>query len=228
MRSRPRVVPIPLGIVKAFLLQDQGAILVDTGPPGSAPRIQQALAQEGLNLADLSLILITHGHTDHFGSVAALQEGSSAPVAVSRADAGALRQGTNVPLQARTSCMRLLQRMGGGIAQTAPPCEPDILLEGRADLASYGVEAEVIPTPGHTSGSVSILLPDGQALVGDLIMGGFVGRGRPGYPLVWDDPEAYQQSLRELLATRPTCIHTSHGGPFTLEEVQARLGQAGT
>jgi len=222
MPPGPRVVPIPLGIVKAFLLRGKGTILVDTGSAGSAPRIQRALAEEGLTLADLSLILITHGHTDHFGSAAALKEGTSAPLAVSTADVEALRQGRNLLLKARTPWWGLFQRIAAP-ALRAAPCEPDILLEGRTDLAPYGVEAEVIPTPGHTSGSLSILLPDGQALVGDLIMGGFLGRGRPGYPPFWDDPDVCRESVRRLLAARPTRIHTGHGGPFTLEEVQERF-----
>jgi glyoxylase-like metal-dependent hydrolase (beta-lactamase superfamily II) len=218
-----RVVPIRLGFVKAFLLLGQRAVLVDTGPPGSAPRILRALEGQGVRPEDLALILITHGHTDHFGSAAALKAHSGAPVAVGRADAEALRKGRNPLGTPRSPLWGLVQRLGVGVGNTAPPCSPDILLEGTVDLRPYGVEGQVIPTPGHTPGAISILLVDGQALVGDLVMGGLWGRGRPGLPLLWDDLEALRESLRHLLERQPTWIHTSHGGPFTLEEVQARL-----
>jgi glyoxylase-like metal-dependent hydrolase (beta-lactamase superfamily II) len=36
--------------------------------------------------------------------------------------------------------------------------EPQILLEGEFDLKDYGIEGKIIPTPGHTPGSVSVLL----------------------------------------------------------------------
>lgn len=218
-----RVVPIRLGFVKAFLLLGQRAILVDTGVPGSAPRILRALEDHGVEPETLALILITHGHTDHFGSAAALQAQTSAPVAVGRADAEALQRGQNPPATSRSPFWGLVQRLGASVMGFAPPCTPDILLEGAVDLRPYGVEGRVFPTPGHTPGAISVLLADGQALVGDLVMGGLWGRGRPGLPLLWHDLEVHQESLRRLVEMRPTRIYTSHGGPFTLEEVRARL-----
>ncbi|NLE77177.1 MAG: MBL fold metallo-hydrolase [Chloroflexi bacterium] len=217
-----RIVPIRLGFVKAFLLQEQGNILVDTGSPGSASAICRALARVGLRPTDLSLILITHGHTDHFGSAAELQAESGAPLAVARADADPLRQGSNRPAQPLGAWglpMKLGLRLGGG----APPCRPNLLLEGEASLALYGVEATVLPTPGHTAGALSLLLPDGQAIVGDLVMGGLMGRGRPGAPLVCEDLDAHRASLRRLLELGLSLWHTSHGGPFPLDEVKGRL-----
>ncbi|MBC7224467.1 MAG: MBL fold metallo-hydrolase [Anaerolineae bacterium] len=220
--AHPRVVPIRLGFVKAFLLLGQRPILVDCGLPGSAPRIVKALEAHGLRPEDLALLLITHAHTDHFGSAAALKEAAGVPVAVGRADAEALRQGRNPAGTPRNALLGFLQRLGGR-AGGAPPCEPDILLEGDADLQPYGVDGQVLATPGHTPGSVSVLLADGQAVVGDLVMGGLLGRGKPSLPLLWDDLDAHRASLQRLLEAGPTRIHTSHGGPFHPDEVRAFL-----
>ena len=67
----------------AFLVQGEaGRLLVDTGPPGAEGRLLAALAAQGVDPESLALILITHGHTDHYGSAAALREHTGAPLAM--------------------------------------------------------------------------------------------------------------------------------------------------
>ncbi len=48
----------------------------------------------------------------------------------------------------------------------APPVEPDVLLHGETSLEEFGVRARVIETPGHTAGSVSVVLPGGEIIAG--------------------------------------------------------------
>ena len=55
-----------------FFIRGSRPILVDTGLPGNAPKILAAMQAEGYKPWDLALIIITHVHTDHFGSAAAL------------------------------------------------------------------------------------------------------------------------------------------------------------
>lgn len=93
------ILPIRLGaIAKAFLIPTrEGAILIDSGTPGQSERILQAMAAHGAAPESLRLILITHGHFDHFGSARELRERTGAPVAVHADDAIALRRGENPP-----------------------------------------------------------------------------------------------------------------------------------
>lgn len=51
----------------------------------------------------------------------------------------------------------------------------DIPLCDGMKLNEFGVDATIMETPGHTPGSVSVFLPDGDAIVGDLLMGGIMG-----------------------------------------------------
>ena len=46
---------------------------------------------------------------------------------------------------------------------------PDIIIEDEFDLSGFGVKGKVIPTPGHTDGSVSIFLDSGKCICGDTI-----------------------------------------------------------
>ncbi|MFO7633107.1 MAG: MBL fold metallo-hydrolase, partial [Caldilinea sp.] len=55
------------------------------------------------------------------------------------------------------------------------PVAASQLIDGDFDLRSFGVDGRVFATPGHTPGSISILLDSGDAIVGDLLMGGRMG-----------------------------------------------------
>ncbi|MEZ4559412.1 MAG: hypothetical protein R2854_23750 [Caldilineaceae bacterium] len=69
-----------------------------------------------------------------------------------------------------------------------PAFTPSLLLDDGVSLVDLGVnlgaDAHVLPTPGHTPGSVSLILPDqGDAIVGDVLMGdGWAGRSVPPGP----------------------------------------------
>ena len=88
--SSLRIVTVPIlprGMVNSFIIVGERPVVVDSGVPGSAPKILAALAREGFAPRDASLILITHRHVDHIGSAAALKRATDAPVAVHALDA---------------------------------------------------------------------------------------------------------------------------------------------
>ena len=211
----------------AFLIRgDEGCILVDTGNPGKADRILARLAECGVAPDDVRLILLTHGHIDHFGSAAALRERTGAPVAIHALDADAVRQGIHQPdsLHPTHWLVALGMRIPGIAGPTrAPAFEPDIVFEEEWRLDEYtstllsasGVAGRVLHTPGHTPGSVSVLLDSGEAIVGDVVMGQLMGMIRqPGPPIVAWDLGRNRESVRQLAALSPRVVYVGHGGPF--------------
>jgi glyoxylase-like metal-dependent hydrolase (beta-lactamase superfamily II) len=203
----------------AFLIRgDEGCILVDAGNPGKADRILARLAECGVAPDDVRLILLTHGHVDHFGSAAALRERTGAPVAIHALDAGAVRQGIHQPdsLHPTHWLVALGMRIPGVAGPTrAPAFEPDFVFEDEWRLDEYGVAGQVLHTPGHTPGSVSVLLDSGEAIVGDVVMGQLMGMIRqPGPPIVAWDLERNRESVRQLAALSPRVVYVGHGGPF--------------
>lgn len=213
----PSVIPISFGMVKAYLLRGERPILVDTGMFRGEAIIAKTLEGLGIAPREMALILITHGHTDHFGSVAAVKEMTGAPVAIHRLDAQALREGRNFPLHGVGIVGRLMQGLSG--RSRARPLEPDALIEDEMSLEPFGVRGRVVHTPGHTPGSVSVLLADGQAIIGDLTMGAMTRPARPGYPFFADDLAQLRASIATVLAASPTRIWAAHGGPFDPEDV---------
>ncbi|MBU0515544.1 MAG: MBL fold metallo-hydrolase [Proteobacteria bacterium] len=97
------------------------------------------------------------------------------------------------------------------------------LLDGESVLDQFGVGARVIPTPGHTPGSVSVSVPGGPVMVGDLIFGGIFRPRRPGWPWFADDPDQVRASIQRVLDLAPSTILAAHGGPFAPPTVRRRL-----
>lgn len=178
----------------------------------------------GIKLDEISLILITHAHTDHFGSAAELKQQTGAPVAIHQLDAAFLRSGTNPPLHPTGTFSRLLMGLSAFTRTAkAPSLEPDILIEGKMSLQKFGIDGEILPTPGHTPGSISVLLPGGEAIVGDLIMGDLIRRKQPGYPLVADNVAQLRESIKLIMQQLPRVIFIGHGGPLEPERVYRKF-----
>lgn len=214
MQQSSNMIPISLGMVKVFLLKGERSILVDTGNPGSERKILDALAAHGVAPQEISLVLITHSHLDHFGSLPALKNIINAPVAIQADDAAALRDGVNQELHPTSLLGEIFLKI---IPQSKkfPGVEPDIIIEQKLDLDEFGVQGTAVSTPGHTSGSTSIFLESGEVLIGDLIMGGIFRPKTPHYPWFASDVNQVKHSLRTILQRQPTIVHTSHGGPFS-------------
>lgn len=90
-------------------------------------------------------------------------------------------------------------------------------------LDDYGVAGQLLHTPGHTPGSLSLLLDSGEALVGDLLMGGFLGGHllpqRPGFHYFAQELAQGLHSLDQVLAMRPKQLFVGHGGPLEAAQV---------
>lgn len=223
-RYLPAVIPVPLGLTTAFVVRDRGVLLIDTGNPGDEAAILAAMRGAGIRPDEVSLILVTHGHPDHCGSADALRDRTGAPVAVHEVDAGLMRRGTDGLLFPARALLRLFGLAAGRVSiPDTTGVEPDILIEGPADLGAFGVRGRVIPTPGHTPGSVSVLVAGGSVIVGDLLSALLPG-GRPRLPFTTDDPAAARRSLRALLTFGPERIYAAHGGPWSGIEVWRRFG----
>jgi glyoxylase-like metal-dependent hydrolase (beta-lactamase superfamily II) len=105
-----------------------------------------------------------------------------------------------------------------------PAADVDIVLgDEEFSLAEYGVPGKVLHTPGHTMGSVSVLLETGDAVVGDLALNGPPLRIGPGLPNVAEDMQRVKRSWELLLEQGAETVYPGHGKPFPVEIIRRAL-----
>jgi len=206
------LLPLRLGFVKAFLLRGAGKhVLVDSGTAGNLAKIVAQLERGGINLRDIGLVVVSHAHPDHTGSLTAVVQATGARVAAHRLETEHLRTGMQPPA-AQSRLSRFFFRPS--TKPSASGVEPDILVDDELDLNPYGVAGKVIWTPGHTRGSLSVMLVSGEAIVGDLVLPRFMAFGPPAIAFWAASREDSLASIRKVLDLRPSTMFTSHGGPY--------------
>ncbi len=209
----------PLKSFNAYVIRGQRHILVDPGPPDAAGELLEQLSRNRISLGDIGLIVLTHGHPDHFGSAARLKEWTQAPVAVHELDAEYVHWGTVPPLKPVTR-LGMLCRFAFNVK--SEPVEPDIILHEGDRLSRYAGRGRVILTPGHTAGSISILLPDGQCIVGDLLMRGLRTK-TPSLTWYAEAPSELRQSLQKVVSAGARTLLASRGGPFDVAALSRKF-----
>jgi glyoxylase-like metal-dependent hydrolase (beta-lactamase superfamily II) len=105
-----------------------------------------------------------------------------------------------------------------------PAAKVDIVLgEEPFSLAPYGINGMVYHTPGHTPGSVSVVLSTGEAFIGDTAVNGPPFRFGPGMSLVGYDAERIKDNWRLLLGKGAKTIYPGHGRPFDAHRLERFL-----
>jgi len=172
-------------------------LLVDIGWPGSMGQMRANLKRMNVPLGQIKYALATHYHIDHAGLG---QEFKRAGVPLLVPDV----QVAAIPLM-----KTWIKPQDNYLEITLHDNVVISCAESRALLGEIGIPGEIVPTPGHSDDSVSLLLDDGSVFTGDLTPPEFVGMENPAVVA------ASWQMLRERGATR---IYPGHGPvrPFRL------------
>jgi len=142
-------------------------------------------------------------------TTAALRRLTGAPIAIHRADAEAMGRAES-PLGSVRGLGKLVLVLPHlfGTFLASGPTPADILLDEGEDLSSYGLDAVVVHTPGHTPDSSSLLVEKRLALVGDLLS----TRGQPHVQRFYaTDWSLILASLARIQVLKPEWVYTGHG-----------------
>jgi glyoxylase-like metal-dependent hydrolase (beta-lactamase superfamily II) len=163
---------------------------VDAGWPGTLGQFTQAAKRMGVDLTKIPYVLCTHYHPDHAGLAENLK-----------------RNGIRlIVMESQVAAIPLLRNHVKPEQQYQEIDLRDNLVlrpaESRAFLAGIGVPGVILPTPGHSDDSVTLVLDSGEAFTGDLT------------PLMMasDDPaDPIRQSWAAIWAAGGRHIYPAHG-----------------
>ena len=216
-----RVHRLPLQGTNAYVISGEHHVLVDTGPERARTALLDGLAQIGLGGDELSLVLATHAHATSIGNAAYLQRTFHVPVAVHGADAPILASGLD-RVSGNAGIVGNLLRIFADTRFNALP--PDIVFGHTLSLEPFGCGGTVVHTPGHTIGSTSVVLPTGDAIIGDLLSGGWFGgrvmANRPTRHYLAEIPSRVVRSLALLNRLGVQRLHPGTGDVLAMEDVK--------
>lgn len=220
-----QIYPISFGFAQTFLLKGEKIILIDAGMAGQMVRFRKGLAATHTQIEAIDLLLFTHGHFDHIGLAKEIADLSGAQVAVHAREKEGFESGGSPITPGTTPWGKLLATMAKRLPNTnLPTPKVDLTLTDEAlSLEAYGIPGKIIYTPGHTLGSVSVLLDSGEAFVGDLAMSAKIMRWTPGLPIFAEDEYLVKTSLQTLLGLGAQTIYPAHGKPFSAEVFRQQL-----
>ena len=222
------IVQIPLRLSNVFLIRGPRPILVDSGTIGDMDDLDEALAERGVATSSVALVIVTHGHADHAGLAADIQKLARAKVVLGAGDLPLAAAGHNDDLEPTGLAGSLLKPF---ITSVYPELAPDVLVRPgeTLDLAPWGIAGKVVAMPGHTPGSIVVLLADHTAFVGDMIAGGALGGllspHSPREHLYQADPVRNRENIRALLLLGVERFYLGHGGPVKRADVIAAFGR---
>ncbi len=214
---------LDLGITKCYLLGLQdGYLLIDTGYHGDYAIFKKKLAAINVSMQDIGYLLLTHHHDDHAGFAARLKEETGCRLIVQASSASPLAEGesrdTMKPVNLRIRLLFVIFSLfHGGFAY--PPVhvdEKDLVIHGDDDtvLTSLGISGKILHTPGHCFDSMSVVLSDRRAFVGDAAMNFLPGTGIRHRPIYVESIDQVYESWHRLKKAGATTIYPAHGKPF--------------
>lgn len=172
------------------------AIVVDPG--GDLSTIDLVLAKHGWRVKQ---IVVTHAHLDHIAGAKQLHDRTGAPVLYNQRD---------LPLVA------IMDEQASWMGVATPDVQPPDESAEDGLVLPLGSEAvEVLHTPGHTAGSISLHLPNSSLLLaGDTLFRGGIGRT----DLPGGNAEQLLRSIHQRLLHLPegTVVVPGHGAETTI------------
>lgn len=175
-----------------FVRGKNGGLLIDTDYAGTLPAFYKALKKNNIFIADITYILATHYHPDHVGLVSELMN-LGIKLLLLDAQYGYVHFADDIFKRDRY----LLYEPIDEKATITISCE-----ESRAFLGSMGIEGEIVPTASHSKDSISVILDNGDCIVGDL---------EPmEYLAAYEDNAALQKDWHLVMSYQPKRIYYAH------------------
>ncbi|GAA0720595.1 MBL fold metallo-hydrolase [Clostridium malenominatum] len=217
-------------IYPVILKDEDDMILIDCGYPQFLPLIKMAAEARGLNLDKLTKIIITHHDFDHMGALAEFKSTYPNVSIISSYDDEKYISGKekslrlqqaealydSLPEEQKADAENFHNLLKSIIPVSVGFCVKD------GDVFPWCGGTEIISTPGHMPGHISLYLKESKTLIaGDALVveNGKLCIANPNYTL---DMAKAKMSIKKLLDYDIEKIICYHGGVYT-ENIKASL-----
>ena len=191
----------------SYFIDGPKRILIDPGHRAMFDHVEKGLKDLGLAIADIDLIICTHGHPDHLEAVQ-------------------MFKGSNTLFTLHEIEWQWIDTvgrpMGAALGIDIDAIKPDFFLQ-EGDLSLADIEMQVIHTPGHSPGSVCLYWSDQKVLfTGDVVFK--EGLGRTDLP--GGDGAKLKASIKRLAELDVEWLLSGHGDVISgAKEVKANFEQ---
>jgi glyoxylase-like metal-dependent hydrolase (beta-lactamase superfamily II) len=214
----------------SYLIEAESSLfLVDSGFRWFEPLVLRKIRAIGRHADELKLAVLTHPHIDHVGAIPALTDHAQFEIAAHPGSLDVLAGGGRAfspPTQAWTRAVQWLATHALPLL-ALPSITPTVEAIDGERLDRFGLPGALYHTPGHSPWCISLLLDDGTAFAGDLIIGAGHMTSVVSPPAMSIDPPLGLESIRKLLSAGAKRFMPAHGRAFTAEDVRAMLARLG-
>jgi hydroxyacylglutathione hydrolase len=205
-----------------LILHNDRYLLVDPGSKTQWKNLTKRLDELGVNEKALIALILTHSHFDHAENAANIKEKYQTDIIIHTDEADCLQRGDNpTAIQGTTFFTKLMtdvlptERIFGYLRYK--PADYDVLVNERYDLNNLGFDGYLIHTPGHSPGSMSVIIEAEIAIVGDTMFGVF---NESVFPPWAAKPREMVKSWAKLLDTGCSIYLPAHGAGRSKELLQ--------
>lgn len=210
---------------------NNGFLLIDAGWYGKGKSFKKGLSLLGIKPEEIKYILLTHHHHDHTAIVQELKELTNAKLIVHKKQISYLKMGitNNENIKQYNWILWIIDRLTKPFVKYKyPPISidgSDIIIDVDINdnvLRKIGVSGKIVSTPGHSNDSISVLLDNGTAYIGDLAMNMSSMRliGKIPFPIEAENLELVKLSMKKLISLGCTQFYPSHGKVITKETIE--------
>ena len=196
-----------------FVATQSGNMLVDTGKANAYRSLTMHINNLDLLDKNIDYLFLTHTHYDHCQSADYISKWGNCKVIASKHEAGFTKRGYT-PLPSGTNPFsKMISALGRTMGEKRfgyPAFDPEVCIPSDIDFSGSVPHTQIIETPGHSAGSISLLVDNEIALVGDALFGIFKNSMFP--PFADDVPEMVK-SWGKLLETGCHLFLPGHGKP---------------
>ncbi len=215
----------------------EGYLLIDAGWVGKFKEFKKALNKLDIDINSIKYILLTHHHHDHAALVHDIRKASKCKIIIHKDGINYVEKGITYTEEIKqfNIVLKLLDKLLSPFIQYnySPVIlnNDDIIIsEDNYDLYSLlGIKGKIIHTPGHSKDSVSLVLTNGDAFVGDIAMNMLQVFGQKYRPIEAENYNDVYKSWSKLIQYGAKKIFPSHGKSFCgkkLEEILKNISQS--